>query len=231
MPIITNWNLILDVEDVLRSQGMNPAVIRSRRPALADLAARALQQARPLLNPRVAYQLWDVETLRHEKLILSQGKTLTGPLILQHLSRAKQVAAVIGTIGDSLDALVSSTMSEDMAYALALDGVGSAAAEALGTAACKAFEQQAVIKGWRATLPLSPGMNGWPTDTGQRQLFALFDPADWIVQLTPSSLMLPRKSVSFLVGFGPDVQTLGVSCDYCDVRVSCRFRREHELPH
>ncbi len=226
MTILTDWNLTLDVDAVFRGQGADPGILRARRPGLVSIAEEALAAAQPLIAPRVTYRAWDVEGLRHEKIYLAGGRTLSGPLVIELLAAAHQVIAVLCTVGDEIDAEVARLMPEDPPLALAFDGVGSAAAEALGMAVCAYFEQRAAEKGWQATLPLSPGMNGWPTDVGQQQLFALLDPDEVNVQLLPSSLMIPRKSVSFLLGIGPDVSTAGETCDYCELEKTCRYRRK-----
>jgi hypothetical protein len=36
--------------------------------------------------------------------------------------------------------------------------------------------------------------------------------------------MLPRKSVSFALGLGPDMQADAVPCDFCSKRERCRWR-------
>jgi hypothetical protein len=61
--------------------------------------------------------------------------------------------------------------------ALALDGVGSAAVEMLAIQACNYFEEKAKIDGLFTSMPLNPGMVGWPVDMGQPQIFSL-----WIVK-------------------------------------------------
>jgi hypothetical protein len=54
-----------------------------------------------------------------------------------------------------------------MPYSLALDGLGSAATEALANAACTQTETEAKADGMQASIPLSPGMEGWPTGQGR----------------------------------------------------------------
>ena len=208
MPVLSEWRLSLDVDAVLRGQGADPAVLRTRKPQLVILAEQALETARPLVTPQVAFQLWDVEALQHEKVLLSEGRFLSGTFVVQQLACARQVAAIVCTIGESLETLASQTMQTDLPFGLALDGVGSAAAEALGIAARDYFRKLVAEDGWQTTLPLGPGMDGWPTNVGQPQLFSLLDASQVGVQLLESCLMAPRKTVSFVLGLGPGVQSL-----------------------
>jgi len=55
MPLIKNWNLVLEVDQVLRAQGADPAILRTRRPALVEIAQQALEEGLPLLEPAVLY--------------------------------------------------------------------------------------------------------------------------------------------------------------------------------
>jgi cobalamin-dependent methionine synthase I len=134
------------------------------------------------------------------------------------------VAAIVATIGERLDARISEMFGADAPYAMALDGLGSAAVEALAAAACDHFREVALAEGMRSTMPLSPGMTGWPIDVGQRQIFDVLDASQIGVQLTPSSQMIPRKSLSMVLGLGRDVAEGGRACDYCSLRETCRYQ-------
>jgi hypothetical protein len=230
MPLLDNMNLVLDVDDVLRGQGAVPSVIRGRSPHLVRLAERALQEGHPLLRPQVLHRFDEVESLHHETLRLTAG-TLQGPLIAQHLAGARQIVTLICTIGPALPERIAELMNENILSALALDGVGSAAVEALANAACRYIEDQATAQGWQTTIPLSPGMVGWPVEQGQPQIFALVDASEIGVSLTEGNVMLPLKSLSMVLGLGPELQTGGRPCDYCSMRETCRYQDHYEPIH
>jgi len=62
---------------------------------------------------------------------------------------------------------------------------------------------------------------------GQAEIFALIDPAPAGVALTPSGLMVPRMSISFVLGIGPDAATATRACDLCALHASCRDQDHH----
>jgi len=68
-----------------------------------------------------------------------------------------------------------------------------------------------------------PGQEGWPIQQ-QRVLFDLLPAGEIGVRLTASYLMLPRKSLSFVVGLGPEMQPDAVTCDFCSKRERCAWR-------
>ncbi len=230
MPISRDWDLHLDVDMVLRGQGADPAAVRARRPALVAIAQRALADGLPLLEPAVVYRELDVRGLRHERLDLGDGLNLAGPLIAQHLGAAQRVVVMVCTIGDVLERYVSEVLREDAPYGLALDGLGSMAVEALGVAACNRFEAQAAGQGLQVSVPLSPGMIGWPVDQGQPQVFRLVDAESIGVTLSSSSQMIPRKSTSMVLGIGRDMLQ-GRTCDFCSVREHCRYQDHYAPAH
>jgi hypothetical protein len=229
MELQQNLDLIFDVDAVLRGEGAEAHVLRARSPALVKVAEQAMQEGSSLLRPKVIYQEFAVKGVRHERLLLNGGQTLESKLLVQHLAAAKALCIVLCTIGEALETRVSRTWVSNTVYALALDGVGSAAVEALANAACRYFEKQAAEKGLQVSIPLSPGMVDWPVEEGQPQIFRLLGEAGAAVRLTPSYMMIPRKSLTMIMGIGAEMKSAGRTCDYCAMRESCRYQ-DHFLP-
>ena len=229
MPILRNWDLALDADKVLWGQGADPAVIRARRPALATLAGEVIPEGLPLLAPAVIYRRIRVIEVLHECLLLAGGGGLFGPAITRHLAAAREVIAAVCTVGDALSARAAEVFDREPVRGLALDGLASAAAESLAEAACRYFDSIAGGEGLSASVPLNPGMAGWPLLEAQQQVFSLL-PADEIgVTLSPSGLMEPLKSVSLVVGLGraEAAGADGRACDFCTMRETCRYKERH----
>lgn len=221
--ILDDWNLSLTVDHVLRGQGMDPAVARARREKLVEAAEWALKESLPLFRPRVVVREYAVDGLRHKRLRLDGG-SLEGPLIVQHLAGAKRVAVMVCTLGPDLEAVTSELMRSDAVLGMAMEGAGTAAVEMLSVLACNRLEAGAKAEELHASIPLSPGMVGWPVDPGQRQVFALVDASEIGVRLTASLMMSPRLSVSQVVGFGEEKMLEGRACDYCSLKDTCRYQ-------
>jgi hypothetical protein len=233
MPILDKWDLQLTTDHVLRAQGADPQVIRSRRPNLVLATQEALIRAEPLLKPLVLYEKYRVKAFIHECLELvphnsDGGKhQLSSPLIAQNLARAQEVIVVLCTIGSDLDNFTSSLFKVDPLIAIAVDAVGSSAVEMLAIQACNYFEMQVFDIGMKATVPLNPGMIGWPVEIGQPQIFSLLDSELINVSITDSCMMVPNKSLSLVIGIGEDVSTNGSSCDYCSLNGICRYQNHY----
>jgi hypothetical protein len=224
MPVLEDWTLSIDVDAVLRGQGADPGLIRDRNPLLVEAAQRAIQEAQPLLAPRVLYQRFPVEELRHEQLHLHGGHRLQGQLLAQHLGGASEVILLLCTIGAALENYASEISKEDMPYGLSLDGFGSAAVETLANAACAYFDEGVQTAGLQTSIPLSPGMLGWSVEQGQPQIFSILNPAEIGVHLTSSLVMIPRKSLAFILGIGDQMLESASACEFCSLKETCRYQ-------
>ncbi len=228
MTVLDKWDLRLDVDVVLRSQGADPAAIRKRSPRLVESAGRALEEGNLLLQPRVVARRLLIEDLQHERLKLEGNGRLSGGLLAEHMGGAQEVVLVLCTVGEALERRAAEISMEDPVYGLALDGVGSAGVEALANAACALFEEEATKEDYQVTIPLSPGMVGWPVEQGQPQIFDLLDAGEIGVRLTESMMMLPRKSLTFVLGIGKELAAGGRTCDYCSLKETCRYRDHYD---
>ena len=183
----------------------------------------AVEAAADLVAGRFVRASVQVAAHRPGAIELGRG-TLEGDGISQALAGARVVVATVCTIGPLLERHVSALLPTDPLAALAFDGLGSAACERLAGELCAEIEEQAAAERLQVTGRLSPGMIGWPLLEGQRQLFALVDPAPIGVALTAVGQMIPRKSLSFVVGVGAHVQRQA-ACAACGLKDRCRFRR------
>jgi len=72
-------------------------------------------------------------------------------------------------------------------------------------------------------------MADWAVEVGQKQIFTLLDTEKIGLKLTSSSLMIPRKSVSMVVGLGPEVMKGAGTCAYCGLRETCRYQDHYAI--
>ena len=78
-------------------------------------------------------------------------------------------------------------------------------------------------KGLEISNCYSPGYCGWHV-SDQQKLFSLL-PTDFCgIKLTKSSLMLPIKSFSGIIGMGQKMRKFDHVCDLCDMQ-NCIYRK------
>ena len=222
--IRSDWQLSIDADMVLRGQGADPNKVRVRQPRLVALAERAIAEGKSWIRPLVAYRILDIQEVRRARVILANGAELEGLGIARKLAGAESVIAAVATLGAELEQQILRATKEEAAFALSLDGFGTAAVGALTTAVRRFFAQNVMGGHLTTTAPFYPGMRGWALAAAQTQLFSLLDVQAIGVSLNSSFLMTPCKSMSMVIGVGAKMRSAGQPCDECDVSVTCRHR-------
>ncbi len=225
MPCLDHFILDLDVDQVLRAEAADPTVIRARQPDLVRVAAQALAEGHRLISPKVLYERKSVASVGHEWLELQGGLKLRGGSLSNHLLHAEEIVIVLATVGGVIEARSRALFDADPVYALALDAVGVAALDALTAEVLQIFRTEAGAHDSKVGMPLSPGIDGWPVDMGQPQLFGLLPAEEIGVKLTETHMMIPSKSVTMIFGMGRSVDEEGIACDICVARDHCRYRK------
>jgi len=215
----------VDVDAVLRAQGADPVRIRQRSPRLVALAERALREGTPLLAPSVISRRFTVSGHGHSAVRFLEGGKLSGTLVAAECAPADEMIVMAVTIGATLERAADAAAASEPAFALALDGLGTAAVGALATAETERIAERAAAAGSRAGSPLSPGMEGWPLALGQQEIFQLLGDGPHPIRLLESGMMEPRKSLTLVIGVGAAMQSGASQCDHCGSRDRCRHRR------
>ncbi len=225
MHVLTELDCRFTLEDVWQNENRG----RPPRPELKRLGEELFLEAQNLVRPAAIFDLFPVQKVGHNKITLSNGESLRGPDIARFLAPAKQVFVAAVSIGSALEDRASRYFGDgERARGYLLDCMGTATMTNLVQQVCMRLESLAAPSGDPLGFPISPGDEGWPL-AEQRVLFKML-PTNLIgLSLTDSCVMLPKKSVSFVVGLGPGVQTAAETsqCDYCSARESCRFKHTH----
>lgn len=154
--------------------------------------------------------------------VTAAGADLPGSEMFTELEK---VAFCVCTIGPALEERVTALSKDgDMLAAVVLDAIGSAAAEATARYANDRIDEDAAAEGLKTSCRASPGYGDWDVKE-QKALFALVPAGRIGVTLTESSMMVPRKSVSFAVHIAEDPVRLRSesSCRNCDME-TCPYR-------
>lgn len=222
---VKDLSISLELEEVLRRQGMRPGSAGAFR--FQDLSIELLEMVyeQGLLTPRLVYEQYPL--IYVEEGVLQLGKTIVrGQRLASVLRSAKTALVAVCTIGPRLEAEVQHLFGEgDTTKALLLDGLGTAAVDAVARESCHLLRDIAVSAGYTASSALSPGTTGFPLSE-QERIFQLVDAAQIGVRLTSSGMMEPKKSISMVVGFGPDMPTWTQVevCAHCEMRETCDYK-------
>ncbi|MGH7375414.1 MAG: hypothetical protein ACREJY_14425 [Candidatus Rokuibacteriota bacterium] len=222
--VLEGLPLAIDRDEVLRFQGYQKGVDVASAPVLA-IFEEALALGEHLMSPRVVYRSAAV-TDRAADLIEAGGERLHIPQIGRLWGRIDAVGAGICTVGEAIETRVRALFdAREFPLAVMLDSVGSAAVESLAEYANDLLCQAGIPEGLKVTNRISPGYAGWDT-AEQDRLFRLCPGHPIGVSLNGACFMTPGKTISWLVGVGPEarVDHYFTQCRRCWMR-ECAYRR------
>jgi cobalamin-dependent methionine synthase I len=148
-----------------------------------------------------------------------------GNIILRQLRGSEAFALFICTSGLEFETYQHRLKEQgDMVRVFIADALGSVIAEKCADQMEKALQESIDKLGWKHTNRFSPGYCGWHVSQ-QQLLFPLFQGHTCGVKLTDSSLMVPIKSVSGIIGLGEKVRKLEYTCGLCDFK-QCYKRKK-----
>jgi hypothetical protein len=226
VPLIRDIVLNIPMEAVLRRLGKRENL--GLKPEMKMILNELLDSLDNLhlLEPAIVYEFHIITTISFGGVVLENGIVLNGSLFNSILKSAKKLAAVVCTIGPRLEERVTYfSAQKDPLRALLLDGIGSAAVDSLVQKACDVIRHEASSLGYQASSRISPGIPGLPISE-QWKVFRLVPGEQIGVHLSSSLLMIPRKSVSTLIGIGPDMPTWTEveRCNWCNLNKDCLYR-------
>lgn len=207
--ILKDFDIVIETKEVKRLLGHREESGRKTRARTDEVVAEAIEQAGRLVSVAGIY-------------VDAAGGDLPGSTVFDGLER---VAYCVCTIGPELEGEVSRLSADDqLLRAVVLDAAGSVAAEAVAEHMDRAIQDMAADEGLKTSCRASPGYGDWDVRE-QKAIFELV-PADRIgVRLSESSMMIPRKSVSFAIHIDehPARMRSENSCRNCG-REDCSYR-------
>jgi hypothetical protein len=226
MPVVRDIPLSLNINEVLRRQGLGGgAKIQPEIKSLILELLAGLENER-LLEPAAAYERYTVTGMTSGQITLAGGKAVHGPALPAFFPEAKELAIIVCTIGPRLEKQASDyTRNSQALRGMLLDGIGSAAVDKLIPEVINLIAAGVAPLGYEVSSPVNPGMPGFAM-TEQWNVMELAKADKIGVSLTPSGILVPRKSASMVIGIGPRMTrwTQAEVCARCDLRESCPYK-------
>ncbi len=160
---------------------------------------------------------------RSDGLLINESFFTMERTITAQLRKARAAAIFVCTIGEIMEKWSAKLFSYGDAVAgYFVDTIASVVAESAADHLHLHIEKEMRSHALQVTNRYSPGYCGWSV-AEQQQLFSLLPPGFCNITLTDSSLMMPQKSVSGIIGIGVDVEKEPYSCEKCK-KTSCTYR-------
>lgn len=214
----------IDEGQVLRDVGYDAnCEPPARATALAHDYAKNVNQ---LINPAFSYVIKDVDFVINSSVFIEGGFIFQSKVISELLKKCEKVAVFALTIDGYLEETVAQ-LAEDglIVQARVLDAIGSNAAEQVADHVQDIIRQRISARGFHISRRFSPGYCDWEV-AQQQMLFQAMNGSNISIQLTDKNLMIPRKSISGIIGIGTPASEIEKynPCISCQIH-NCPGRR------
>ena len=210
--------------EVLRYLGYKNQEIDDRLMQLIDCCIKEIQE---IARPHYIYKKYLIDWNQKDGILLGKDLLLTGDAIAKHLKRCDKCFLLAATLGPEVDRQIRDYELTDMTRAVILDTCASEAIEGVCDEAQGEIEEIMAREGDSITSRFSPGYGDLPIELQSKILSYVDAPSKIGLTSTKDSLLIPRKSVTALIGCSRELlQRKKRSCKDCNVYRHCRFRRE-----
>ncbi|NDV64742.1 vitamin B12 dependent-methionine synthase activation domain-containing protein [Bacteroides sp. 224] len=182
---------------------------------ITEMVKAAINHLAAFVIPRCCYFIAKGE-LTATTLSVGAVTLDIGKIISRQLRGSEQFVFFAATAGKEFEAWMDCLKdTDDIVMQYIADSLGSCLAEKTADYMEKVLQEEISSQGWLHTNRFSPGYCEWHVSE-QKKLFSLF-PVDRPcgIELTESSLMMPIKSVSGVIGIGRKVKKMPYSCGIC----------------
>ncbi len=190
----------IDEEKVLQDVGYDTSCEPPAR--MKTLVHEYTQNASQLINPIYSYTVRDIDFVIGSSVFIGTGVIFQSKVIAGLLKKCEQVAVFALTIDGYLEEAVGHLADNGLVVqARVLDAIGSDAAEQVAGHVHQMVTEGARAQGLATSQRFSPGYCDWEVGQ-QRMLFRAMNGSSAFIELTDKCLMIPRKSISGVIGIG-----------------------------
>lgn len=177
------------------------------------------------VKPRYTYKLFDIKTLENGISVLGTSLLFEGNNIKEHLKGCDKCILLCATVSAEVDKIIRSYETIDMTKTVISDCLASAAVEEVCNQA--EIEIKEKLPDYNFTWRFSPGYGDFPL-TIQPEFLNVLDAQKRIgLSCTESLILIPRKSVTAVIGISKDPISKGKrGCVSCNMRDRCEYRKK-----
>lgn len=224
-----NRSISIDRAEVLRYLGYKGQEIDAELSALID---ENIKKCRDISKPRYCWKISSLIISDDDVSIPGSALVLRGKDLARHLSGARKIAVMAATLGTSFDAGMKAIQSKSVTSGLIFDACGSEYIEKVCDMAEEEIRSKIQSEGLLTLPRFSPGY-GDLNISHQKEILRYLEAERRIgLTCTESCIMLPRKSVTAIIGL-TDINKIEESgslssgaCDICQFRDHCILKKE-----
>lgn len=211
----------IDRAEAFRYMGHKGGAVSENMETLADDCEKRLLMS---ISPKFVWRVFDIEKTAEGIAVSDTPLVLLGGDIAAHLSECEKCVLLAATLGIGADNVIRGYESGEMEKAVIADCLASAAIEQVCDFAEE--EMRSHLSGYSFTWRFSPGYGDFPLDIQRGFLDVLGAPKRIGLTVTESLILLPRKSVTAVIGISENEISKGRrGCGSCKMKDTCEFRK------
>jgi len=201
-----------------------PEAVSARvRDSLPALIGETVDRA----DPKAAVLIGAVREVRVDVIQIADGPAFHGRLLAKAIEPATKAALFALTIGQKITDWITELSERDIWTSFIVDAIASELVESLADHLQDRVAEELRAHNLFCGLRYSPGYCDWPI--GELPTLLSHVGSERIgISLTEGGMMVPKKSIAGLIGFGQDADAVRFNpCDECP-RTDCDHRRSTE---
>lgn len=177
-------------------------------PEIDQMVEDTIADTAYLLNPRGIIKTVDITGKDGDRSLIecdNGAYLIQGANIYKHLEECEKITLMAVTVGPDLDGEIDRFFVEQKpTLAIIYDAIGSDGAERAADHVNQYVINEAKRKGYTTRFRFSPGYGGWTVEN-QADLIDYLEAGQIGIRVSNMGQMSPRKSVSAVIGWVPDV--------------------------
>lgn len=217
--------LKLDRNEILRYLSYNENSIDEEMDELID---SCMKEILDISQFKYIYCIYEIMDLGIFLVLKNSTMELRGDDIKDHLKNSQHVATMAVSLGVEVEKRIKYYGKSNLTRGVILDACATALVEEVCDYVEDKIKSLALSRGLNITSRFSPGYGDLPITT-QSQILNSLNASRLIgLNLSESSILLPRKSVTAFIGLTKDDTIRKRKCSSCNLYGNCTFSREGE---
>lgn len=211
----------LNRAEAFRYMGYKGGAIPPSIEVLADECEELLLER---ITPKFVWRVFDIESVFEGVEVKNTPLVFKGKDVAAHLRDCEKCVLLAATLGSGADGVIRAYEAGAMEKAVIADSLASAAIEQVCAAAEREIQEQ--LAGYNFTWRYSPGYGDFPLDI-QAEFLSVLDAGRRIgLSVSESLILLPRKSVTAVMGVSKrEIDKGRRGCGCCNLKGQCEYRK------
>ena len=217
--------LNISKKEVLRYLGYKiNSIVDDKTDRLID---ECVNEVKEIARKNYSYRFYNI-AVDNGLLLLETGVSFKGEDIISHLKDCSKCWVIAVTLGINVDNRLRLYNKTELSKALVFDACASVAIESLCDVVNSLIRRIASNNGFGITTRYSPGYGDLSLEH-QRDILTLIEGGKIGLTCNDENILIPRKSITAIIGMGKDVKEDNKSCDICSFQNNCLFVKDGDV--